>query len=134
MQRMVWTANCRLGFEEVDSQHRLLYAIANELIEIESPASQEMEIKYLLRHLRDYIEKHFRYEEELMANHNYPQLENHKQKHDKIVVEMKEALQNSNSMTKLKSNLEDLLISWIQTHILIEDKRFSDWAKVHKII
>ncbi len=134
MQRMIWTANCRMGFEEVDSQHRLLYAIANELLEIENPASQEQEIKYLLRHLRTYIDSHFKSEEELMAQHNYPGLSTHKQKHEKIILEMKEALTSSKSLTQLKNQLEDLLIGWIQSHILIEDKRFSDWAKLHKII
>ncbi len=134
MQRMIWTTNCRMGFEEVDSQHRLLYAIANELLEIENPASQEQEIKYLLRHLRFYIDSHFKSEEELMAKHNYPGLPTHIQKHEKIIGEMKEALTNSKSLTQLKSQLEDLLIGWIQSHILIEDKRFSDWAKLHKII
>ena len=134
MQRMIWTANGRMGFEEVDSQHRLLYAIANELLEIENPASQEQEIKYLLRHLRSYIDSHFKSEEELMAKHNYQGLPTHKQKHEKIIGEMKEALTSSKSLTQLKSQLEDLLIGWIQSHILIEDKRFSDWAKLHKII
>ena len=50
MRRMIWTAECRMGFEEIDSQHRLLFAISNELLEISNPKSQELEIKYLLRH------------------------------------------------------------------------------------
>ncbi len=134
MQRMIWSAKCRMGFDEIDSQHRLLYAIANELLEIENPVSQEPEIKYLLRHMKDYIDMHFKYEEELMAKHNYPGLAPHIQKHEKIILEMKESLVNSSTLAQLKNNLEDLLIAWIQTHIMIEDKRFSDWAKLHKII
>ena len=134
MQRMVWTAKCRMGFEEIDSQHRLLYAISNELLEIENPAAQEPEIKYLLRHLKEYVDKHFDYEVGIMTKYKYPGLEAHKEKHEKIVSEMKQALMNSSSLLQVKRNLEDLLIMWIQTHILVEDKRFSDWSKLHKII
>lgn len=134
MQRMVWTAHCRMGFEEIDSQHRLLYAIANELVDIKNPVSQEPEIKYMLRHLRTYADINFAFEEEFMAKHNYPGLSSHKEKHAKIVDEIKEALVESKTLAQLKDHLEDLLIMWIQSHMMVEDKRFSDWAKLHKII
>ncbi len=58
-------------FEEIDSQHRLLFAISNELLEISNPKSQEPEIKYLLRHLRDYVEKHFSFEEKFMEEKKF---------------------------------------------------------------
>lgn len=58
-------------FEEIDSQHRLLFAISNELLEISNPKSQEPEIKYLLRHLRDYVEKHFFLKKNLWKRKNF---------------------------------------------------------------
>ncbi|MHB8930141.1 MAG: bacteriohemerythrin [Melioribacteraceae bacterium] len=134
MRRMVWTAACRMGFEEIDSQHRLLFAISNELLEISNPKSQEPEIKYLLRHLRDYVEKHFSYEEKFMEDKKFPGLSDHKQKHQKIVTEINNALTGSASMSALKESLETLLDGWVQSHILVEDKKYADWAKFHKII
>lgn len=134
MKRMIWTAECRSGFEEIDSQHRLLFAIANEVLEISNPKQQEPEIKYLLRHLRDYTENHFSFEEKFMEKNKFPGLKDHKLKHEKIIAEIRNALTTSESIGELKENLEDLLIAWVQSHILIEDKKFSDWAKFHKII
>lgn len=131
MRRMVWKAECRMGDDNIDSQHRLLYAIANELLEIADPTSQEHEIKYLLMHLKDYVDKHFMYEEQFMENNKYPYLSDHKQKHSKIVGEIKEAIQNAKSFFQLKDNIEDLVSSWIQTHIMIEDKRFFNWYRLH---
>lgn len=133
MKRMIWTAECRSGFEEIDSQHRLLFAIANEVLEISNPKQQEPEIKYLLRHLRDYTENHFSFEEKFMEKNKFPGLNDHKLKHEKIIAEIRNALTTSESIGELKENLEDLLIAWVQSHILIEDKKFSDWAKFHKI-
>jgi hemerythrin-like metal-binding protein len=134
MRKMVWTAECRMGFDEIDSQHRLLFAIANELIDIENPRSQEPEMKYLIRHLKDYVDTHFAFEEKFMAEKKYPGLNEHKQKHEMIVAEIRQALTGAASMTQLKDSLETLLTTWIQSHILIEDKKYSDWAKFHKII
>jgi len=122
-----------MGFEEIDSQHRLLFAIANEVLEIQNPKQQEPEIKYLLRHLRDYVENHFSFEEKLMADKKFPGLNDHKIKHEKIIDEIRNTLSGSASMSQLKESLEDLLIAWVQNHILIEDKKFSDWAKFHKL-
>jgi hemerythrin len=133
MRRMVWTAACRTGFEEIDSQHRLLFAISNELLEIGNPKSQELEIKYLLRHLRDYVDKHFSYEEKFMEEKKFPGLADHKLKHEKIVSEINSALTSSASMTEIKESLETLLNAWIRSHILVEDKKYADWAKFHKI-
>jgi len=123
-----------MGFEEIDAQHRLLFAIANELIDIENPRSQEPEIKYLIRHLKDYVDTHFSFEEKFMSEKMYPGLSEHKQKHQKIVSEIRDALTGAATMNQLKDNLENLLTAWIQSHILLEDKKFSDWAKFHKII
>ncbi len=134
MRRMIWKKECRMGNDDIDAQHRLLYAIANELLEIDNPINQEPEIKYLLRHLKDYIDTHFKFEEQFMDKHNYPNILDHKQKHNKIINEMKEALLNSKTLYQVKDNLENLLIDWIQAHILIEDKRLFDWAKLHKIV
>lgn len=134
MRRMVWTPECRMGYDEIDSQHRLLFAISNEILEIGNPKSQEAEIKYLLTHLRDYVEKHFTYEENLMKEKLFPRLNEHKEKHQKIVSEINNSLINSSSMSQVKEKLETLLDAWVQSHILIEDRKFSDWSKFHKII
>ena len=131
---MVWNINCRTGIEEIDSQHRLLFAISNELLEIDNPKSQEPEIKYLIRHLNDYVKSHFQYEEEWMQKNNFPGFSDHKQKHDNIISEINNAIINSTTMTQVKENFENLLDGWIQSHILVEDKKYSDWAKFHKII
>jgi len=134
MRRMIWNAECRTGIEEIDSQHRLLFAISNELLEIDNPLSQEPEIKYLIRHLNDYVKSHFEYEEEWMRKHNYPGFKEHNLKHDKIISEINNVLTTSRTMTEVKNQFETLLDGWIQSHILLEDKKYSDWAKFHKLI
>lgn len=134
MQKLKWTAECRLGNDEIDSQHRLLFAIANELIEIENPKMQAPEMKYLLNHLKNYIETHFAFEEKFMQELKYPGFDEHKKKHDTINRELFETIKQSQTFTELKSNLDTLLDMWIRTHILMEDKKYSNWCKSHGIL
>lgn len=127
MRKLLWTEDCKTGFVEIDSQHRLLFAIANELLDIENAVKQQDEIKYLLHHLVNYTESHFKTEEELFTLNNYPGLKEHKQKHEAILNEISSTIKNAKTMSSLKESLDTMLDKWIRVHVLIEDKKYSSW-------
>ncbi|MFZ5571909.1 MAG: bacteriohemerythrin [Thermodesulfobacteriota bacterium] len=129
-QRMKWTKDCRLGIDQIDSQHRLLFAIANELIDFENPQEETLEFKYLLNHLRQYVDHHFSYEEQFMADNGYPELEDHRKKHMAIVEEINSILKGIKSLLELKGKLDLLMQKWIQEHILTEDQKISEWLRI----
>jgi hemerythrin len=128
---MKWDKNCRLGNPVMDSQHRLLFAIANELLEISNPAEEMPEIKYLFYHLNDYVRGHFKEEEEYMAKIKYPGLEAHKEKHSLIVHDLNNTIRRGRDVFEIKGRLYDLLNTWIYEHILIEDKKYATWARAN---
>ncbi|MEW6652172.1 MAG: bacteriohemerythrin [Bacteroidota bacterium] len=134
MRKLQWTQECKTGFDEIDSQHRLLFAICNELLDIENPSKQQDELKYLLHHLVEYVEKHFRTEEEYFAKHSYPGIKEHKVRHVEISNQIREVITLSKSMAQLKEQLDTMLDKWIRVHVLIEDKKFSVWAASKGII
>ena len=70
----------------------------------------------------------------MMSKYNYPLVEEHKKIHNDIVTEIKNTIKKFHDVKELKTNLENLLSAWIRDHILLEDMRFSEWAKVNKII
>ena len=77
---MKWTQDCRLGISVIDSQHRLLFAIANELLDIENPLEQQLEFKYMNDHLRNYADDHFQTEEKFMEDIKYSERKEHLKK------------------------------------------------------
>ncbi len=127
MRRLVWTDECKTGFSEIDSQHRLLFAIANELLEINNPHKQQDEIKYLLHHLLEYTETHFKTEEEIFEKNKYPGFREHKERHETILKDISSTIKAAKSMTELKASLDTMLENWIRVHVLLEDKKFSVW-------
>lgn len=129
---MRWTADCRLGIDAIDSQHRLLFAIANELMDVDNPAEQRSEIKYLLEHLRNYVNEHFSTEESFMKESQYPYLDVHRQLHQQIITEINQAVSSICNLKELVSNLESLMNRWIREHILTEDKKIEKWIAARK--
>ncbi|MBS1257191.1 MAG: Bacteriohemerythrin [Candidatus Scalindua arabica] len=97
---MKWTRDCRLGINDIDSQHRLLFAISNELLDIENPLEEQLEFRYLIDHLR---------------------------KHKEIIQEINDILKSGTDLRKLKEQLESLMFRWIKEHICGEDKKYSKW-------
>lgn len=130
MQRMRWTVDCRLGIDALDSQHRLLFAIANELLEIDNPAEQGPELKYLIEHLRNYVNEHFAAEETIMEEIQFPYLDVHRQLHQQIISEINQTVTSVRNLEELLYNLESLMCRWIRDHILTEDKKIEKWITV----
>ncbi len=129
---MKWTPDCRLGIPDIDSQHRLLFAIANELLDIENPMEQQLEFKYMIDHLRSYVEDHFQTEIKFMEEIKYPEREEHLKMHDAIIGEINNTLKSSTDLRTLKESLQLLMSNWIKDHICKEDKRYSKWYHQNK--
>jgi hemerythrin len=126
-QIMTWTRDCRLGLDDIDTQHRLLFAIAAEAYEIDHPESQGPEIKYLINHIRKYVTEHFAHEEAFLDAISYPDRDRHKEAHRKIIEEINHTLTRSGNLSDLVEQIRFLMTVWIRDHILDMDKQFAVW-------
>jgi hemerythrin len=122
-----WTKECRLGIDDIDSQHRLLYAIAGEIQEIDNPEEQGPEIKYFIDHVRKYIKEHFEFEEAFMEQIGYPGLNEHRKIHKIIVEEINHTLTSSKNLTAMTQQIDYLMNIWVKDHILIQDRKYAEW-------
>lgn len=79
---IVWQERFSVGSVVLDSQHRIMLGLLNDLYR----ASQARESRGLLRELFDtacrYAERHFASEEELLQRAGYPHLAAHKAEHE----------------------------------------------------
>ena len=128
------TTNC-VGLKEIDEQHKELFSIADELrIAIKDGKSNEI-ISGSVYRLFEYTQYHFSLEEKLMAEDNYPNFEMHKNQHQKLMVRVKE-LQKDIVPDDFRSSLLvlELLIQWIQNHILEDDRNYANFVLANKKI
>ncbi|HEY3378159.1 MAG TPA: bacteriohemerythrin [Armatimonadota bacterium] len=71
----------RLDIEDIDEQHRQLFAPIAELHDAMAHGTDRQIMGQVLRELLAYIHIHFTHEEALLAHYRYPELTTHKELH-----------------------------------------------------
>ncbi|MFZ4539133.1 MAG: bacteriohemerythrin [Propionivibrio sp.] len=120
-----WSDSLSVGISEIDEQHKNLVELINQLYEEVIVKSADGEIiKEALIELVHYTVVHFSLEESLFTRYGYPDLEAHCQYH-RALKERLFKFQEKGKMDSLVVNTELLsfLKKWLQSHIMIEDKR-----------
>ena len=83
-----WSPNLSVGSERIDSDHKKLIDRLNRLAsDLESDKGQEA-IKEDLDGLIAETEEHFRREEQIMADADYPELDYHRRLHEALMQEI----------------------------------------------
>lgn len=117
------TYNVNIGI--VDSQHRVLVDLINELHQAMLNRSGKEQLGKVLAKLIKYTESHFKAEEALMLANQYPDFANHKPEHERFVKTIKE-YQTKFQKNELGLTLEvmDFLKDWLVKHIMGVDKKY----------
>ena len=87
-----WDASYDLGIEYVDKQHRRLVELINELYHacLGEKGELEEKFKHVMKELVEYVMIHFKDEEKIMEEINYPNIKEHKQHHENFVKKILE--------------------------------------------
>lgn len=122
-----WTADLETGNESIDSQHRSLFALANELEDaIEAGGPDTDAVTDCVWRLTDYVMQHFADEQELMQAAGYPELPVHLSMHDQLTGEtMRITARMMNDEPLSAAELAPLVTRWLRDHIGAADKRFA---------
>jgi len=109
--------NLKLDIPEIDSQHKALIGLINQLHQTMLQGADKATLDGLLSQLLEHTRTHFAYEEQLMSQHGYPGYEAHKSEHNRL-------LQHLEDLAGRYTN-GDLLLSFA---VMLELK---GWAVVH---
>ena len=120
-----FTEDCMTGIFEIDEEHRQLFDIINETLELaENQVASVSGAKSLLRTLKKYAELHFAHEEEYMEKLDDPELPRQRMEHQSFVEKLEsispERLEEEDGKRVLKDMLE-FLSRWLYHHILGSD-------------
>ena len=133
-QKFEWNESYEIGIPEIDSQHKKLIAISNELYDVATKGGDSFKsnMAKVLKSLTDYTVYHFGNEEEnFQKKYGYPGFEMHKVAHEQFIAELK------HQVAKLEEGgsqedafiFYDYVANWIITHI---GKADPVWAKFVK--
>ncbi|WP_018248714.1 bacteriohemerythrin [Orenia marismortui] len=127
-----WNRKYEVGVEKIDTQHQGIFEKANYLLEAYKNQNGEGEIKEVLDFLVDYIDKHFRDEEEIQRKYNYPDYENHKRIHHNFEKAVQDVIDNYNETMNTSSlmKLNKMVTGWLIEHIKREDQKLAKHIKM----
>jgi hemerythrin-like metal-binding protein len=118
-----WTADMETGISGIDSDHRVLLALVNQIAHPDNQ-SDRTAVEFVLDELLGYAALHFAREESLLARVGYPDLDHHRQVHRALLSEV-QGLQRrviAAFTPGIGSELHRFLGRWLTSHIQGEDQ------------
>lgn len=125
MKQIKWREDFSVGVAKLDEQHKWIVQMINKLIEEPNANTKSETISEILDVMTNYGIEHFKTEEDLMRQHNYPQLEEHVAEH----LAFREKTANLCFATMIDvAIVPEIILSflrdWLEEHILNHDMAY----------
>ena len=128
MEKIIWNENFSVGIRKIDEQHKEIIRIINKLIESNEKRVDSELISETLMKMTQYALKHFKTEENLMSEYNYPEYEKHKEEH---ILFRKKTVSFSLDTMSHKKEIPDEVLSYLRewwiNHILVTDAKYKSF-------
>ena len=132
MPLTTWNRELECGNITIDAQHRGLFQMVNHLHDQIVAGKGKDVLGPTLKKLTRYTVEHFQTEEKLMLSMGYPNLAEHKQKHDNLAAQAQQLLdQMERGEVLLSMTVSRFLADWVKHHIQEEDQKMIEWMRVH---
>ena len=126
MEYITWEPKFETQISLIDSQHKVLFNLINELFNAMKLGKSNSILSETLTELINYTNYHFKAEEELMEEYNYVNLEQHKKEHKACVQKVLFFYQRFIvDEAALSIEILEFLTDWLTDHILIKDQNFT---------
>lgn len=130
-----WRESLSIGVEGIDEQHKELLRRFDQLLNACKFGKGIDELKGLLEFLSDYVIIHFRDEELIQYQRQYPGYEEHKKQHDGFVVRL-EALKREVGTQGVAVHhvmeTNNMLLNWLINHISVVDKQLGRFLQENR--
>jgi hemerythrin len=127
-----WKEAYSVNVLEIDKQHKKLFEIGGKISDLvlsKDDYDHYDEIMVILQELKDYTLYHFDYEEKLLEQSGFKDLDTHKIEHVFLIKKL-QRLQNKDIDIDQKEatiNLISFISDWIAGHILKTDLKYKEF-------
>jgi len=123
-----WNDNLNVSNKLFDSQHKQLFDLINQLHDAMLVGKGKEVMDTVLKALLNYTKTHFADEERVLKLHKYPDCERQIKEHQLFVQQIldlqKKQTEGNAAITQVTLNF---LRDWLQKHISVEDKKYSQF-------
>jgi len=128
MTVLSWNSQYHIGDRTIDENNKILFKIINEFYSYWAVQRHSKDLIAVLKKLTQHGELHFQNEEEIMKRANYPEWEDHRQEHKKL---LKLAAQINDQFTArghmTARDVQLFCKHWLIDHIIQYDYEFRDF-------
>jgi hemerythrin len=115
-----WRDGFKINIQQVDDEHRHLFALVKAL--------NLNTVERTLEELLDYVVTHFSNEQTLMEQSGYPAFEQHLKLHEEFGAHVADFLGSGDAWSEERiQDLRRFLNKWLIGHIMTHDLRFGKW-------
>ena len=123
--RLQWSETYECGHEEIDQQHRNLFATVNNLLQLDSSGADKKAIGTAVESLLADTVEHFQFEEHILNQIEYPDAPAHIQAHQRLLDRANILLaQFQRDGADLAALLHFMIYELTAQHIMIDDRCF----------
>lgn len=130
MSLFQWSEAYSVGYPDIDSQHKRLFQLAEQLHAAMTAGKGKQCLSTTLNNLIAYTKRHFSDEEILMQSHRYPFYQQHKAEHQALtekVVQFQKSFEADRAPVTVE--LLQFLSNWLIHHIGNVDKKVGEYLK-----
>lgn len=135
MVKIDWSPSFSVGVRSLDAQHKRIVDMINYLLSDPDVTVRSETISELLSRLTIYAEDHFRDEENLLEEYDYPDLARQKEEHRayrlKVVALCRDTMEHYDLVP---ADLLQFMKNWWVNHILREDMKYRTFFEERSII
>jgi hemerythrin len=125
MSLITWRDEFSVGVAEIDTQHKHLVNLINQLHDAMRVGKGKDIMDKVLDELIAYTQTHFRHEERLMQTRGYSELAGHQAEHNKLTQQALDYQQQFRAgKIAMTLPLMNFLKDWLTTHILTVDHKY----------
>lgn len=129
-----FTDDYLIGIDEIDNEHRRLFQMINEAIDLSKESSDTSVIsKNLVSGLKNYAATHFAHEEAYMEHIHDPELPIQKKEHEDFTRTVNSFSLDTSSPEAAVKSLNELLtylVRWLYRHILSSDMMIGKMSSI----
>jgi hemerythrin-like metal-binding protein len=116
-----WKDSYKIGNAAIDAQHQVWFARINSFLE----ATDRKSLQYCEVMMNQYTREHLKYEEQLMRDIHYPDIDSHLQQHRELLTKLSEIEAQIDNDTLDILQWTSFLSDWLLNHIRIHDTRLA---------
>ena len=125
LKRIEWGERFSVGVAVLDEQHKELIRMINSLIDNQHAGADSEAMVDVLEKMTEYAAYHFRTEERLFSEYEYPQHASHNAEHTEFKTKAArfcmDAIAGKNGLAR---EVLRYLSAWLTSHILLSDMKY----------